>query len=62
MHEGQAYRAGRTKKDLSALQHELGGEFFKDELFWVYNWLKKFFLAECNHVEMTTKISQLGLL
>jgi len=58
----QAYRAARTKEDLSALHRENGGEFSQDELNWVYNWLKIFFKAERNHVEMTAKISQLGLL
>jgi len=58
----QAYRAARTKEDLSALHRELGGEFSQDELNWVYNWLKIFFKAEFNHVQMTAKISQPGLL
>jgi hypothetical protein len=58
----QAYRAARTKEDLSALHRENGGEFSQDELTWVYNWLKIFFKAERNHVEMTAKISQLRLL
>jgi putative DNA primase/helicase len=58
----QAYRAARTKEDLSALHREKGGEFSQDELNWVYNWLKIFFLAEFNHVQMTAKISQPGLL
>jgi len=58
----QAYRAARTKEDLSALHREKGGEFSQDELNWVYNWLKRFFLAEFNHVQMTAKISQPGLL
>jgi hypothetical protein len=58
----QAYRAARTKEDLSALQREFGGEFSQDELTWVYNWLKKFFRAEYNHVQTTAKISQPGLL
>jgi type IV secretory pathway VirB10-like protein len=58
----QAYRAARTKEDLSALQRENGGDFSQDELVWVYNWLKKFFKAEYNHVQTTAKISQPGLL
>jgi hypothetical protein len=58
----QAYRAARTKEDLSALRRENGGEFSQDELTWVYNWLKIFFKAEFSHVQMTTKISQPGLL
>jgi len=58
----QAYRAARTKEDLSALHREKGGEFSQDELNWVYNWLKIFFKAEFNHVQMTAKISQPGLL
>ena len=58
----QAYRAARTKEDLSALHREKGGEFSQDELTWVYNWLKIFFKAEFSHVQMTANISQLGLL
>jgi hypothetical protein len=58
----QAYRAARTKEDLSALHREKGGEFSQDELTWVYNWLKIFFKAEFSHVQMTAKISQPGLL
>jgi len=58
----QAYRVARTKEDLSALQRELGGDFSQDELVWVYNWLKKFFKAEYNHVQATAKISQPELL
>jgi hypothetical protein len=58
----QAYRAARTKEDLSVLRRENGGEFSQDELNWVYNWLKIFFKAERSHVEMTAKISQPGLL
>jgi putative DNA primase/helicase len=58
----QAYRAARTKEDLSALQREKGGDFSQDELVWVYNWLKKVFKAEYNHVQTTAKISQPGLL
>jgi putative DNA primase/helicase len=58
----QAYRAAKTKEDLSALQREKSGEFSEDELNWVYNWLKKFFLAEFNYVQMTAKISQPRLL
>jgi hypothetical protein len=57
----QAYRAARTKEDLSALHRENGGEFSQDELNWVYNWLKIFFKAEFSHVQMTAKISQPGL-
>jgi putative DNA primase/helicase len=58
----QAYRAARTKEDLSALHRELGGKFSEEELNWVYNWLKIFFKAEFSHVQMTAKISQPGLL
>jgi type IV secretory pathway VirB10-like protein len=58
----QAYRAARTKEDLSALHRENGGEFSQDELTWVYNWLKIFFKTEFSHVQMTAKISQPGLL
>jgi type IV secretory pathway VirB10-like protein len=58
----QAYRAARTKEDLSALQRENGGQFSQDELVWVYNWLKKVFKTDYNHVQTTAKISQPGLL
>jgi putative DNA primase/helicase len=58
----QAYCAANTKEDLSALQRENGGKFSRDELTWVLNWLKKFFLAEYNHVKATAKISQPELL
>jgi putative DNA primase/helicase len=58
----EAYRASQTKEDLSALQRENGGAFSKDELLWVYNWLKKFFKAEYNDVQATAKISQPELL
>jgi hypothetical protein len=58
----QAYRAAKTKEDLSALHRENGGEFSQDELTWVYNWLKIFFKAEFSHVQMTANISQPGLL
>ena len=54
----EAYRAARTKEDLSALRRENGGAFSQDELVWVHNWLKRFFLAEYNHVVETAKISQ----
>jgi hypothetical protein len=57
-----AYRAAKTKEDLSVLQRENGGDFSQDELVWVYNWLKKFFRAEYNYVQATAKISQPGLL
>jgi putative DNA primase/helicase len=58
----EAYRAAQTKEDLSALQRDNGGKFSREELVWVFNWLKKFFLAEFNHVKATTKISQPELL
>ena len=57
-----AYRAARTKEDLAALRRENGGEFSKDELVWVTNWLKKFFRAEFNQMQATAKISQPKLL
>jgi hypothetical protein len=57
-----AYRAARTKEDLAALRRENGGEFSKDELVWVTNWLKKFFRAEFNQMQATAKISQPELL
>jgi hypothetical protein len=58
----EAYRAARTKEDLSALHRENGGEFSKDELLWVSNWLKKFFRAEFNQMQATAKVSQPGFL
>jgi len=58
----EAYRAARTKEDLSALRRENGGDFSKEECFWVYSWLKNFFQAEYNYVQATAKISQPSLL
>jgi putative DNA primase/helicase len=58
----EAYRAARTKEDLSALLRENGGDFSKEECLWVYSWLKNFFRAEYNYVEATAKISQPSLL
>jgi putative DNA primase/helicase len=58
----EAYRAAKTKEDLSALRRENGGEFSKDELLWVSNWLKKFFRAEFDQMKATAKIHQPGLL
>ncbi|MBW4547677.1 MAG: bifunctional DNA primase/polymerase [Symplocastrum torsivum CPER-KK1] len=58
----EAYRAGKTKEDLSALPRENGGKFSKEELVWVSNWLYHFFPSEYHHVQATSKISQQRLL
>jgi hypothetical protein len=58
----EAYRAARTKEDLSALRSGNGGEYSEKELGWVLFWLKQNFLAEFNHVLATIKVSQPGLL
>lgn len=57
----EAYRAARTKEDLAALRRDNGGEFSKQELAWVANWLKRSFPAERKHMEATAQISQPGL-
>jgi putative DNA primase/helicase len=58
----EAYRAARTKEDLSALRSDKGGKFSEKELGWVLFWLKQNFPAEFNHVLATIKVSQPGLL
>lgn len=58
----EAYQAARTKEELAALRRDNGGEFSRDELTWVSNWLKKWFRAEYEHVQSTAKISQPSLL
>jgi hypothetical protein len=57
-----AYRAAQTKEDLSALRSENGGKYSQKELGWVLFWLKQNFCAEFNHVLVTVKVSQPGLL
>lgn len=54
----EAYRAAKTKQDLSVLRKDQGGKFSKQELIWVSNWLKNWFRAEYDHVQATTEISQ----
>jgi putative DNA primase/helicase len=56
-----AFRVAKTKKDLSALLRENGGKFSKEEIVWVYNWLKHFFRSEFDYVKATSKIDQLDL-
>jgi hypothetical protein len=58
----EAYRAARTKEDLSALRRENSGEFSEKELGWVLFWLRQNFHAEFNHVVETVKVSQPRLL
>jgi putative DNA primase/helicase len=58
----EAYKAARTKEDLSALRRENGGEYSREELSWTNNWLKAFASSEYNHVQVTTQISQPSLL
>jgi hypothetical protein len=58
----EAYRAARTKEDLSALRADNGGKYSLKELGWVLFWLKQNFPAEFNHVLATIKVSQPGLL
>jgi hypothetical protein len=54
----EAYRAAKTKEDLSALRCEKGGEFSRDELLWVGNWLKRYIRAEFDFMQATAKVSQ----
>jgi hypothetical protein len=54
----EAYRAAKTKEDLSALRCENGGEFSRDELLWVGNWLKRYIRAEFDFMQATAKFSQ----
>jgi hypothetical protein len=57
----ESFRAAKTVEDLSVLNRDNGGEFSKDELTWVKNWIKIFFPCEFSHLEATAKITQLGL-
>jgi hypothetical protein len=50
-----AYRAAKSKSDLSALKIENGGKFTKREHIWVHNWLKHFFPEELIHIDRLTK-------
>jgi phage/plasmid-associated DNA primase len=54
----EAYQVAKTKEDLSILRHENGGEYSKQELLWVTNWIKYYFRAEFDHMQATAKISQ----
>jgi putative DNA primase/helicase len=58
----EAYRAAKTKEDLSALRKDNGGKFSQQELTWVSNWLKKWFPTEYRYIQATAKISQPSLL
>jgi putative DNA primase/helicase len=57
----ESFRASNTVEDLFALNRDNGGEFSKDELTWVKNWIKLFFPTEFSHLQATAKITQLGL-
>jgi len=57
-----AYRAARCQADLTSLRNDKGGEFSKQELAWVRNWLGQYFRTESNHLEATTKVIQGNLL
>jgi hypothetical protein len=57
----ESFRAAKTIEDLSALNRDNGGEFSKDELTWVKNWIKIFFPCEFSYLQVTAKITQLGL-
>lgn len=50
-----AYRAAKSKADLSALKVENGGKFTKREHLWVQNWLKHFFPNELIHLDQLTR-------
>jgi hypothetical protein len=50
-----AYRAAKSKSDLSALKIENGGKFTLREHIWVHNWLKHFFPNELIHLDRLTK-------
>mgnify|MGYP005840486431 CR=1 FL=1 len=54
----EAYAAAQTKEDLEAMKRENGGEFSQEELRWVFNWLRKSFRSEYNHIKQTATISQ----
>jgi putative DNA primase/helicase len=57
-----AYRAARCQADLTSLRNDKGGQFSKQELAWVRNWLGQYFHSEFNHLEATTKVIQGNLL
>jgi putative DNA primase/helicase len=57
-----AYRAARCQADLTSLRNDKGGQFSKQELGWVRNWLGQYFHSEFNHLEATTKVIQGNLL
>jgi len=57
----EAFQSANTVEDLSALNRDNGGEFSKDELTWVKDWVKLFFPTEFSHLQATAKITQLGL-
>lgn len=57
-----AYRAARCQSDLSNLRKDNGGEFSKQELVWVSNWLKQCFPAEHQHMKATANVVQGNLL
>jgi len=57
-----AYRAARCQADLTSLRNDKGGQFSKQELAWVRNWLGQYFRTESNHLEATTKVIQGNLL
>jgi hypothetical protein len=50
-----AYRAAKSKSDLSALKVENGGKFTKREHLWVHNWLKHFFPNELIHLDQLAR-------
>lgn len=57
-----AVRAANTKEDLSALRRENGGEYSRDELLWVQNFLKNYFPSEYEYLIITANTSQPNLL
>jgi putative DNA primase/helicase len=57
----ESFRSAKTVEDLSALNRDNGGEFSKEELTWVKDWVKLFFASEFRHLQATAKITQLGL-
>jgi hypothetical protein len=54
----KAYRAAKTKADLSALRVENGGKYSAKEIMWVSNWLRRSFPAEFSFMQATAKIDQ----
>jgi hypothetical protein len=55
-----AYRAAKSKSDLSALKIENGGKFTLREHIWVHNWLKHFFPDELIHIDRLLFTISLG--